>query len=264
MNLNCIISEMKENYNRIYNRSVNNEEQEEKNLKKLTTLISVVAMMCAVIAALAFSIWAAVYGDSHYGFYKKEYQKYEVTEDLDMNIDHVMYVTEHMMNYLIGKEEKLSVVTTVEGKEQDFFNERDRLHMRDVRNLFLGGIKVGGVCLIVAAAILTMFKKREKDWKRLFCRAYSIALGVWLVIGVLLGIAFSIDFTTCFTIFHKLFFTNNLWIFNPETDYMIRMLPEGFFSDMVIRISEVFGAVLVVIWIVLFVFKKYYKKPEES
>ena len=133
-------------------------------MKKLTTLISVVAMMCAVIAALAFSIWAAVYGDSHYRFYKKEYQKYEVTEDLDMNIDHVMYVTEHMMNYLIGKEEKLSVVTTVEGKEQDFFNERDRLHMRDVRNLFLGGIKVGGVCLIVAAAILTMFKKREKDW----------------------------------------------------------------------------------------------------
>ncbi len=93
-------------------------------MKKLTTLISVVAMMCAVIAALAFSIWAVVYGDSHYGFYKKEYQKYEVTEDLDMNIDHVMYVTEHMMNYLIGKEEKLSVVTTVEGKEQDFFNER--------------------------------------------------------------------------------------------------------------------------------------------
>ena len=76
-------------------------------MKKLTTLISVVAMMCAVIAALAFSIWAAVYGDSHYGFYKKEYQKYEVTEDLDMNIDHVMYVTEHMMNYLIGKEENI-------------------------------------------------------------------------------------------------------------------------------------------------------------
>ena len=81
-------------------------------MKKLTTLISVVAMMCAVIAALAFSIWAAVYGDSHYGFYKKEYQKYEVTEDLDMNIDHVMYVTEHMMNYLIGKEEISSMKET--------------------------------------------------------------------------------------------------------------------------------------------------------
>ena len=73
-----------------------------------------------------------------------------------MSIDHVMYVTEHMMNYLIGKEEELSVVTTVEGREQDFFNERDRLHMRDVRNLFLGGVKVGVICLAVAAVILAV------------------------------------------------------------------------------------------------------------
>ena len=80
-------------------------------MKKLTTIISVTAMMCAVMAALIFSIWLAVYGDSNYRFYKKEYQRYEVTEDLDMSIDHVMYVTEHMMNYLIGKEEELSVVT---------------------------------------------------------------------------------------------------------------------------------------------------------
>ena len=231
-------------------------------MKKLTTTISVAAMMCAVIAALIFSIWVAVYGDNEYRFYKKEYQKYEVTKDLDMNIDHVMYVTDHMMKYLIGKEEELSVVTTVEGKEQDFFNERDRLHMSDVRNLFLGGIKVGVVCLIVAAVILAVLEKREKDWKRLFFVTYSIALGVWLVIGLLLGIAFSIDFTTCFTIFHKLFFTNDLWIFNPETDYMIRMLPEGFFSDMVIRISEVFGVVLAVIWMVLFFIRRSYKNPE--
>ena len=197
-------------------------------------------------------------------FYKKEYQRYEVTEDLDMSIDHVMYVTEHMMNYLIGKEEKLSVVTTVEGREQDFFNERDRLHMRDVRNLFLGGMKVGVICLAVAAVILAVLRKREEDWKRLYFRTYSIALSAWLVIGVLLGIAFRVDFTTCFTIFHKLFFTNNLWVFDPETDYMIRMLPEGFFLDMVIRISKVFVAVLVLIWIVLFWGKRNYKKEEKK
>ena len=110
------------------------------------------------------------------GFIKKNIRRYEVTEDLDMSIDHVMYVTEHMMNYLIGKEEELSVVTTVEGREQDFFNERDRLHMRDVRNLFLGGMKVGVICLAVAAVILAVLRKREEDWKRLYFRTYSIAL----------------------------------------------------------------------------------------
>ena len=224
-------------------------------MKKLTTLISVVAMMCVVIAALAFSIWAAVYGDSHYGFYKKEYQKYEVTEDLDMNIDHVMYVTEHMMNYLIGKEEKLSVVTTVEGKEQDFFNERDRLHMADVRNLFLGGIKVGVVCIIAAVVILGIMKRKEEDWKRLFLKSYMMAIATWIFVCVLLGIAFYVDFTTCFTIFHKIFFTNNFWMFDPATDYMIRMLPEGFFSDMVIRVAEVFGIVLIDVWVIFFLIK---------
>ena len=145
-------------------------------MKKLTTIISVTAMMCAVMAALIFSIWLAVYGDSNYRFYKKEYQRYEVTEDLDMSIDHVMYVTEHMMNYLIGKEEELSVVTTVEGREQDFFNERDRLHMRDVRNLFLGGMKVGVICLAVAAVILAVLRKREETvFQNIFDRTECLA-----------------------------------------------------------------------------------------
>ena len=139
-------------------------------MKKLTTIISVTAMMCAVMAALIFSIWLAVYGDSNYRFYKKEYQRYEVTEDLDMSIDHVMYVTEHMMNYLIGKEEKLSVVTTVEGREQDFFNDRDRLHMRDVRNLFLGGLKVGvvfgGVLLLIWIVLFLGKNNCKKEEKK--------------------------------------------------------------------------------------------------
>ena len=45
---------------------------------------------------------------------------------------------------------------------------------------------------------------------------------------------------------------------------MIRMLPEGFFSDMVIRISEVFGGVLLLIWIVLFLEKIIAKGREKS
>ena len=45
---------------------------------------------------------------------------------------------------------------------------------------------------------------------------------------------------------------------------MIRMLPEGFFLDMVIRISEVFVAVLLLIWIVLFWGKRNYKKEEKK
>ena len=231
---------------------------------KIMSVTAVVAMFLFIIAMLLTSFQLVIYGDPEYRFYEKEYEKYTVTEALDMKIVDVMKVTDYMMAYLIGEEDELSIVTEVDGQTQDFFNEQDRLHMADVKNLFLGGLKLRTVCLIVFLALLVLIIARKADWKRLLPKAYFIAVGVFLALIAFLAVAFSIDFTKCFTIFHKIFFTNDLWLFDEDTDYMIRMLPEGFFSDMVIRISEVFGAVLVVIWIVLFVIKKYYKKPEES
>ena len=53
-----------------------------------------------------------------------------------------MYVTEEMMAYLRGDRDTLSVITTVEGQEQDFFNEQDRFHMGEVRDLFIGGLNI--------------------------------------------------------------------------------------------------------------------------
>lgn len=213
------------------------------------------AMLLVILSMLISSFQLVIYGDSKYRFYEREYEKYTVTEALGMELKDVMHVTEYMMDYLIGKEDELSIVTTVEGKEQDFFNEQDRLHMADVRNLFLGGLKLRRMCLVTAAVLILILILLKADWKYLIPRAYSVAVGVFLGIVALLAIAFSIDFTRCFTIFHQIFFTNDLWLFDPETDYMIRMLPEGFFSDMVIRIGLTFILMLALLWVVLMIWR---------
>ena len=104
--------------------------------------------------------------------------------------------------------------------------------------------------LLSAAAALFLIAGliiAKTDWKRLLPRAYLWALGILLVVILLLAAAFSIDFTRCFTIFHEIFFTNDLWMFNPSEDYMIRMLPEGFFFDMVIRIGMTFVGMLLAV-----------------
>ena len=90
-------------------------------------------------------------------------------------------------------------------------------------------------------------------------KAYTIAFVVFLGILAFLGIAFTLDFTKCFTIFHEIFFTNDLWLFDPRYDYMIRMLPEGFFADMVLRILKFFLAFLAVTFAGMQVWKKYKK-----
>lgn len=227
-------------------------------------VIASAAMFLLIIAVLITSVQLAAYGDPQYKFYEKEYTKYTVTDALDMKMKDVMKVTDHMMAYLIGEEEKLSVVTNVDGKEQDFFNEQDRLHMADVKNLFLGGLRVRLVCLVGAAILIIVLIRRKAELSRLLARAYSAALGLFVAVIAFLGIAFSIDFTRCFTIFHKIFFTNDLWLFDPATDYMIRMLPEGFFSDMVLRIGIIFLSSLVCIWVAVNLWKYVAKKYKQQ
>lgn len=240
------------NYNTIYDRI----KLEVCVLKRADKILAIVAMFILIIALLLTSFQIAIYGDPEYKFYEKEYTKYNVTESLNMEMEDVMIVTDYMMDYLIGKEAELSIVTNVDGKEQDFFNEQDRLHMWDVQNLFLGGLKLRNILLIITAAIVILLGVKKAELKILLPNAYTKAFLVFVGILVFLGIAFTIDFTKCFTVFHEIFFTNDLWLFDPRTDYMIRMLPEGFFADMVVRIILFFLGFLGIVFTGMQVWKK--------
>ena len=220
-------------------------------MKTIQRAAAFIAMFCVIIAMLITSFQIAIYGDPDYRFYQKEYEKYQVTESLYMDMEDVMEVTSYMMDYLIGKEEVLSIETEVEGRTQDFFNEQDRLHMEDVKNLFLGGLKLRTVMLLLAAVLVLFLILTKADLKKMLAGAYFAALGVFAVLIAGLLVSFAVDFTASFTVFHEIFFTNDLWMFDPAEDYMIRMLPEGFFYDMVMRIGAFFVGGLVLLFAVM-------------
>lgn len=234
--------------------------QDRKPQQKIHLLLAALAMFLLVVSLLLSSFQIAIYGDSKYRFYEKEYVKYEVTKALGMELSDVMSVTEYMMDYLVGREDILSIETDVEGKRQDFFNEQDRLHMEDVKGLFLGGLKLRTALLFAAFLLIGILTVLKADLGKVLPRAYGIAMAVFGAALIFLGIAVTVDFTTCFRIFHEMFFTNDLWMFDESTDYMIRMLPEGFFSDMVIRIVSVFIISLVLLGAVTGRVRRLYRK----
>lgn len=220
-----------------------------KKKSKRGLLLSVIISIMAIFICLITGFEIATYGN--YGFYEKEYEKYQVTEALDMEMDDVMIVTKYMMSYLKGKEETLSIESTIEGKQQDFFNEQDRFHMGEVQNLFLKGILLRRIAMVILVAVFMILRWQDKEeWKGRLAKAYEWTLGVTVLLFGVLGIAISMNFTRCFTIFHEIFFDNDLWLFDARTDYMIRMLPEGFFFDMVIRIGSFFTGLLIVLLII--------------
>lgn len=218
---------------------------------KQTQKVSAVIMMFLLIGVLLLtSFQVAIYGDSQYRFYEREYKKYQVADSLNMTMDNIMDVTDQMMAYLIGKKAELSVITDVDGETQDFFNEQDRFHMGEVKNLFLGGLKIRNIMLVAVLLILILLAARKADMIKLLPRAYFVTLGITGVITIVLGGLFASDFDKYFRIFHEIFFDNDQWMFDPATDYMIRMLPEGFFYDFVFRIGGFFVGSLAVLGVV--------------
>lgn len=218
---------------------------------KQTQKISAVIMMFLLIGVLLLtSFQVAIYGDSQYRFYEREYKKYQVADSLNMTMDNIVDVTDQMMAYLIGKKAELSVITDVDGETQDFFNEQDRFHMGEVKDLFLGGLKIRNIMLVAVLLILILLAARKADLIKLLPRAYFVTLGITGVITIVLGVLFASDFDKYFRIFHEIFFDNDQWMFDPATDYMIRMLPEGFFYDFVFRIGGFFVGSLAVLGVV--------------
>ena len=229
-------------------------------MKKLHWCAGIILGFSIIAALLITSFEIAMYSD--FDVYRQEYEKYHVLYDLDMTMDDVMYVTHEMMDYLRGEGDTLSVVTTVEGKEQDFFNEQDRFHMSEVRDLFIGGLNIRIGACVTAVLCLLFLIITHADVKKIIPRSYWITLGATGAIVLLIGGAAVINFNAVFVQFHHIFFDNDLWIFDPAEDYMIRMLPEGLFYDMVMRIGAIFVFGLVVLLVLSFIPKMLGKKKK--
>ncbi|XCP84326.1 TIGR01906 family membrane protein [Roseburia hominis] len=225
-------------------------------------LFGVIASLMLIVIFLISSFEIGAYSD--YGFYEKEYKKYGVADELYMEMPDIMEVTRYMMSYLRGGEETLSIETMVEGNHQDFFNEQDRFHMGEVRDLFIGGLRLRWIAVAVLVIVIALFIRLHGDWRRILPVMYQRTLAVFLGITAVLGVLMWQNFNRCFVIFHKIFFDNDLWIFDPETDYMIRMLPEGFFYDMAVRIGVIFIAFLLISLAASVIWRAYVSKKTKK
>ena len=223
-------------------------------MKGLRRLLSALAGIAMLIILLISSFEIGAYSD--FGWYEKEYAKYNVLDDLEMEMSDAMQVTKEMMSYLRGNRADLVVETKVDGEEREFFNDREKAHMVDVKNLFMGGLWLRrGAILILAISLLVLIKTKA-DWKRLLPKSFLITIGSFLGLTLAAGVLFMTDFHRYFMIFHEIFFTNDLWLLDPDTDLLIRMLPEGFFLDMVKRIGLIFLILMVIVLVISVVILK--------
>lgn len=219
-------------------------------MKLLHNALGILCAFALMITLLITSVEAVTYWTP--GYYEKEYAKYNVTEDVKMEMEDLLDVTHEMMAFLRGNRPDLHVPTLVDGQPREFFNEREIAHMEDVRGLFLAAIALRRICLAVMAACVLLLLALRADVKRVLPKMLCIGTGLFFaVLAVLAGII-STDFTKYFIIFHKIFFNNDLWMLDPRTDLLINIVPEPFFVDTAARIGVTYGISVLLLFIVCF------------
>ncbi len=150
---------------------------------------------------------------------------------------------DQIKDYFENDAERLDVrVNTLSGTVS-LFDEREILHMIDVKDLFqiVDATSIWtGVILVLAAAIGLAIRRQQfwaglSRWLRWGALTWGIAIVAILIIAI-------IDFTWLFTQFHLLSFANDLWQLDPYRHYLLLLFPERFFLE-----ATVFIALLTII-----------------
>lgn len=212
-------------------------------MRKGCLVFSAVGTVLAVMALAVFCIQIFSFNRD---FYAEEYAKDKTAETVGVSEDELEDATDALLSYIQGGREDLDLSVTMDGAQRQYYNEREKAHMVDVRALYLSAVNFmvwGAVC---AAAL---FAACFIIWKR---KALSAVLeGIYKTATVILA-AFAalavwaaIDFNGFWVSFHLVFFRNDLWLLDPRTDLMIRMFSSGFFFDLVFKILALFLGVLI-------------------
>jgi integral membrane protein (TIGR01906 family) len=127
-------------------------------------------------------------------------------------------------------------------------NERERGHMRDVRDVFATFFLVAagafGVLVVLRLAARTS-EARTRFWRRL--RGSGLVIAVGTVVAGGLGVLF---FDTAFEIFHQAFFPAGSYLFDPRTERLVQLFPQQFWVESTIGVGIVLiGLALGLAWL---------------
>ena len=106
-------------------------------------------------------------------------------------------------------------------------------HFAEVKQIF-NIIYIAGIVSLVVCIVSFIIKKKNNETR------YLLISGIVALVIPLLFVIFAlIDFNTLFTLFHLLVFKNGDWLFDPDTDPVINILPEAFFMQCGLLIAAV-------------------------
>ena len=205
--------------------------------------------MLFVVCVPLFLITAAVaWAFNDQGLYERGFRKYDVSRVTGIAEADLHQVGKELQGYFNSSEEPLSIRTRVYGEEQELFNEREVLHMKDVKHLVWGVYVIALLsALYLAGTTFSSLKWRSRQAYRQLARRTVWGGGLTVGLIVLFGLFAITGFDSLFTTFHRISFTNDLWKLDPRRDHLVMLFPLGFWFDATVSVAlrAISGALVV-------------------
>ena len=145
--------------------------------------------------------------------------------------DNLMAANRCLADFMGGRREDMQLTLEIYGSEMSVWSPQAVRHMKDVRDLVSVWTTVAIAGGVYIAGYLTVNMGTARGRRRA-AKAVLVTYAVVLAaVAILAAAVMIVGFDEMFTLFHKVFFTNDEWLF-PQGDLLVRMLPEQFFANM--------------------------------
>ena len=138
----------------------------------------------------------------------------------------------HITEYLTGKKASFQFSISSASGETVLFHDYEIAHMSDCRRLLALDRTVCLFMLGLGLIGLTLAAGLAHGARCLFLRGGQRGLLSFGLIAAVLTIWALVNFDGFFITFHRLAFSNELWLLNPRTDLLIRLMPETLFMSL--------------------------------
>lgn len=193
-------------------------------------------VLCLPIVLITSSAGIVIHSGWLYNY---GFDKYNSAHDTGIEPSDLLRVSRDFKAYFKNDLERLQTVVRVHGQERPLYNEREVLHMVDVKSIVQNVVRLQLITLVLFLLVAGVALMRMGGRAGLAFLTSALLWGSLSTIGVLVaaGLGSLVGFDALFVRFHELLFTNDLWLLDPNTDYLLKMFPEGFFLDATLIIA---------------------------
>ncbi len=201
-------------------------------------------ILCLPVLLLTTSLGWAI---NSLWLYQYGFEKYNVSQTTGLAEVELEKAARGVISYFNSGEEYISLTVVKEGQPFELFNQREVIHLKDVKGLIWLDywVLLGTLIYALTYAGVSLFWQRRRYWRRL-AQGVVGGSGTTLALMLALGLGTLLGFDQLFLQFHLISFTNEFWQLDPARDYLIMFFPQGFWYDVTLfcALATAVGAVV--------------------